>query len=75
MWYFISIENDYSGVPTSVSFTPPSKRTCFYVQLTDDSVHEPTEGFNINLNLGGTGVNSGVFITTTVRIRDTDSML
>ena len=75
MCSFISIENDYSGVPTSVSFTPPSKKTCFNVRLTDDNVHEPTEGFNINLNLGGTGVTSGMFPTTTVMIHDTDSML
>ena len=75
MYSFISIENDYNGVPNSVTFTPPSKKTCFSVQLTDDNVHEATEGFNINLNLGGTGVASGTFPTTTVRIHDTDSML
>ena len=73
--YFIFIENDYSGVPTNVSFTARSKQTCFNVQLTDDNVHEFTEGFNINIKLNGTGIATGTFPTTTVKIFDNDSML
>ena len=72
---FLSVENDYSGVPTNVSFIAPLTQICFDVQLTDDNVHELTEGFNINLNLDGSDVSTGMFPTTTVKIFDRDSML
>ena len=74
-WYFTFVENDYSGVPTNVTFTAQSKQTCFNVQLRDDNVHEFTEGFNTSLKLDGTNVSTGIFPTTTIKILDKDSML
>ena len=74
MYYFLSsIATDYSGVPSSVTFTSTSQQQCFDVTYNTDTIYEATEGATLTANPGDSGLQPGNPISTVLEIRDSNS--
>ena len=74
-YYFLFIvEDDYSGLPQDLLFTPFETLQCFYVNISLDSIEEEPENFHLVLVTRDPDV---IFYTRTapVYILDSDSKL
>ena len=69
------LDNDYSGVPTSVTFVPPNQLSCFNITFPDDTEYEFDEAIKLTIDTTGSGLNPGTITEADVVINDDDGKI
>ncbi|XP_019849170.1 PREDICTED: uncharacterized protein LOC100641243 [Amphimedon queenslandica] len=64
---------DYSGVPSTVTFTNTSQQQCFDVRYNADTIYEATEGATLTADPGTTGLQPGTPISAVLEIHDSNT--
>ena len=66
------VDNDYSGIPSSLTFSPNDLKSCFNVSFPDDTEYEVDEAVKISVSPSSDGIEPGSVPETDVIIADDD---
>ncbi len=66
------IDNDYSGIPSELTFGPNDQQICFNVSFHDDSEYEVDEAVKISVGTSSDGIEPGSIPETDVIIVDNE---